>query len=43
MALSLVDSNFGKTTPATPVRPKTTTQQQKWQGAESSTSYESGS
>jgi hypothetical protein len=43
MALSLVDSYFGKTTPAAPVLPKNTTQQQKQQRAESSTSYESGS
>jgi hypothetical protein len=43
MALALVDSYFGKTTPVAPVMPKTVTQQLKRHRVKSSTSYESGS
>jgi hypothetical protein len=42
MALALVDSYFGKTTPAAPVTPKTATQQLKRQRAESESGSESG-
>jgi hypothetical protein len=43
MALTLVDSYFGKSAPAAPVVPKAASQQLKRQRSESSTSYESGS